>query len=112
VNPRILQNKCKISLIPFIDNTIRRLLRVLDNTNEMRDIDGSPRWRPFFPPPKLCTDNGVMVAWAGIEQFCKGYSSSVAESPAEAVQPLARWTLGPHVNRNNDVVFRKRVKHR
>ncbi|KAJ1918208.1 Mitochondrial tRNAs modification protein [Mycoemilia scoparia] len=24
------------------------------------------------PPPHLCTDNGVMIAWAGIERFRKG----------------------------------------
>ncbi|XP_070664984.1 probable tRNA N6-adenosine threonylcarbamoyltransferase, mitochondrial isoform X7 [Malus domestica] len=24
------------------------------------------------PPPCLCTDNGVMVAWTGIENFCMG----------------------------------------
>ncbi|MHA1544722.1 MAG: tRNA (adenosine(37)-N6)-threonylcarbamoyltransferase complex transferase subunit TsaD, partial [Alphaproteobacteria bacterium] len=23
----------------------------------------------FAPPPWLCTDNGVMIAWAGIEKF-------------------------------------------
>ncbi|PVU94789.1 hypothetical protein BB561_002251 [Smittium simulii] len=26
---------------------------------------------PHFPAPKLCTDNGVMIAWAGIERFKK-----------------------------------------
>jgi N6-L-threonylcarbamoyladenine synthase len=25
-----------------------------------------------FPPPKLCTDNGVMAAWAGIEKLNLG----------------------------------------
>ncbi|KAJ9680717.1 hypothetical protein PVL29_019897 [Vitis rotundifolia] len=24
------------------------------------------------PPPSLCTDNGVMVAWTGLEHFCMG----------------------------------------
>ncbi|MCI28661.1 putative tRNA N6-adenosine threonylcarbamoyltransferase mitochondrial-like, partial [Trifolium medium] len=24
------------------------------------------------PPPRLCTDNGVMVAWTGIEHFRVG----------------------------------------
>jgi N6-L-threonylcarbamoyladenine synthase len=24
------------------------------------------------PPPKLCTDNGVMIAWTGIEHFIAG----------------------------------------
>ncbi|KAF8379294.1 hypothetical protein HHK36_028727 [Tetracentron sinense] len=28
--------------------------------------------RLVCPPPNLCTDNGVMVAWTGIEHFCLG----------------------------------------
>uniref|UniRef100_A0A8D0H5Q5 Gcp-like domain-containing protein n=1 Tax=Sphenodon punctatus TaxID=8508 RepID=A0A8D0H5Q5_SPHPU len=24
------------------------------------------------PPPRLCTDNGVMIAWNGIERLCAG----------------------------------------
>lgn len=28
------------------------------------------------PPLKLCTDNGVMIAWAGLERFCQGKTSS------------------------------------
>ena len=31
----------------------------------------------FFPPPALCTDNGVMVAWAGIEKIKLGISDSI-----------------------------------
>ena len=30
----------------------------------------SPEWRLVAPPPRLCTDNGVMVAWAAIEKVC------------------------------------------
>lgn len=30
-----------------------------------------------FPPPALCTDNGVMVAWAGIEKLQLGISDSI-----------------------------------
>jgi len=26
----------------------------------------------IFPPPALCTDNGVMAAWAGIEKLNAG----------------------------------------
>jgi hypothetical protein len=86
-----------------------------------------------------------MVAWAGVELFCRGVSSPLYGSAAgpkntdhhtnsnsnsnskkatldhpsytpageeehELLEPIPRWTLGPHVNRNNDVVFRKRVK--
>jgi hypothetical protein len=31
----------------------------------------------IFPPPALCTDNGVMVAWAGIEKINLGISDSI-----------------------------------
>lgn len=31
----------------------------------------------IFPPPALCTDNGVMVAWAGIEKLQLGISDSI-----------------------------------
>jgi hypothetical protein len=86
---------------------------------DSRDID-TP-WKTFFPPTKLCTDNGVMVAWTGVEMLCQGVSSpvhipststSICEEalPIELMEPIPRWPLGPHVNRNNDVVFRKRVK--
>ena len=29
------------------------------------------------PPLKLCTDNGVMIAWAGVERFRLGKTSSM-----------------------------------
>lgn len=42
----------------------------------------------IFPPHEFCTDNGVMVAWAGVENFKKGY---ICETLNFA--PKARWTL-------------------
>jgi N6-L-threonylcarbamoyladenine synthase len=44
-------------------------------------------WRLCVPPPALCTDNGVMIAWAGAERVARGL-----------VDPLefaarARWPL-------------------
>eukprot|EP00873_Tetraselmis_striata_P017802 jgi/Tetstr1/438066/TSEL_026691.t1 len=49
------------------------------------------------PPARLCTDNGVMVAWAGIERMQMG----LMEPPAEAAAPAEgewvdlrpRWAL-------------------
>ncbi|KAK9760307.1 Mitochondrial tRNAs modification protein, partial [Basidiobolus ranarum] len=29
------------------------------------------------PPPHLCTDNGVMIAWAGIERYQRGLFNSL-----------------------------------
>jgi N6-L-threonylcarbamoyladenine synthase len=42
------------------------------------------------PPPALCTDNGAMIAWAGVERLTLGLTDSL-EAPARA-----RWPLDPH----------------
>ena len=39
------------------------------------------------PPIRFCTDNGVMIAWAGLERFKKGYVSSLD------FKPRPRWPL-------------------
>ncbi|KAF4034411.1 Glycoprotease family [Phytophthora infestans] len=47
-----------------------------------------------FPPAKYCTDNGVMVAWAGLERYAKGMRSDPEPAryqprwPLETLQPL------------------------
>ena len=40
------------------------------------------------PPPKYCTDNAAMIAWAGLERFALG-----KRDPLD-VSPRARWPLG------------------
>ena len=39
------------------------------------------------PPPDLCTDNGAMIAWAGIERMTTGVSDQMGFSPRP------RWPL-------------------
>lgn len=49
------------------------------------------------PPPSLCTDNGVMVAWTGIEHFRMGRFDlpPPAHEPEDTVYDLRpRWPLG------------------
>ena len=40
----------------------------------------SPEWRLVAPPPRLCTDNGVMVAWAAIEKVPQGSTPHAAHT--------------------------------
>ncbi|RMX66644.1 hypothetical protein DD238_002565 [Peronospora effusa] len=48
----------------------------------------------IFPPAKYCTDNGVMVAWAGIERYAQGMRNDPESAryqprwPLETLQPL------------------------
>jgi len=45
------------------------------------------------PPPALCTDNGAMIAWAGVERLRLGFSDPL-DAP---VRP--RWPLDPDAPR-------------
>ncbi|PWA67123.1 glycoprotease 1 [Artemisia annua] len=58
------------------------------------------------PPPSLCTDNGVMIAWTGIENFRLGRF----DSPPPAIEPdgcqldlRPRWPLGEEYERGRSV---------
>ena len=46
------------------------------------------------PPLNLCGDNGVMIAWAGVEKLKLGSSDAIEDQEA-----LARWPICPEINR-------------
>ena len=62
------------------------------------------RWDIYVPPPKLCTDNGVMVAWSAIKKFQAGVSDAIEEEKTQDV--IARWPLGPHIGKEVEIVLR------
>ena len=46
--------------------------------------------RLVVPPAKLCTDNGAMIAWAGIERLNAGFTDTLD------LAARARWPLDPN----------------
>jgi N6-L-threonylcarbamoyladenine synthase len=53
----------------------------------LKSLANAEGFRLSVPPPALCTDNGAMVAWAGLERLSCGLSDAL-DAP-----PRARWPL-------------------
>ncbi len=53
----------------------------------LAEVAGKAGFALRIPPARLCTDNGAMIAWAGLERFAVG-----ASDPLET-GPRARWPL-------------------
>lgn len=55
----------------------------------LQDVAREWGYRLVVPPPSLCTDNGAMVAWAGLERLALGLVSGMD------ARPRPRWPLDP-----------------
>lgn len=53
----------------------------------LQDIAAQHKFVVKAPPIRLCTDNGVMIAWAGMERLKAGYIDDIDFTPK------ARWPL-------------------
>lgn len=63
----------------FLRHVLRRIL----------DVRGHGAMALDFPPVALCTDNALMIAWAGYEMALAGYRSKMD------VGPLRKWSMDP-----------------
>jgi len=54
---------------------------------EMEALCQEENFSFFAPPLWLCTDNGAMIAWAGLERFAKGQNNTL-DTPVRARWPL------------------------
>ncbi len=43
----------------------------------------------FFPPARLCTDNGAMIAWAAVERLRAGHDFDNVDE----AKPIPKWPL-------------------
>ncbi len=53
----------------------------------LETLAGAAGFRLFAPPPALCTDNGAMIAWAGVERLALGLADPLDFAPRP------RWPL-------------------
>ncbi|MEI8320732.1 MAG: tRNA (adenosine(37)-N6)-threonylcarbamoyltransferase complex transferase subunit TsaD [Alphaproteobacteria bacterium] len=60
---------------------------------KMEDFCQTQNIRFVVPPQNLCTDNGAMIAWAGLEKLRLGYESDLNFSPRPR-WPLEELKLG------------------
>jgi N6-L-threonylcarbamoyladenine synthase len=62
---------------------LRHLLRAMLDARDYAHI------KTIFPPPSLCTDNALMIAWAGMEMYTAGYQSTFD------ITPIRKWSMDP-----------------
>ena len=54
---------------------------------KLTDLGQQHNFELIVPPANLCTDNGAMIAWAGITQYLNGNTNNLT------APPRARWPL-------------------
>jgi N6-L-threonylcarbamoyladenine synthase len=55
--------------------------------SQLQELLSKHGFTMYAPPMNLCTDNGAMIAWAGIEHFREGHVNT------QDFCPKARWGL-------------------
>ncbi|CAI9728163.1 probable tRNA N6-adenosine threonylcarbamoyltransferase, mitochondrial isoform X1 [Octopus vulgaris] len=62
--------------------------------NNLRKVCEEYNCSLYCPPPKLCTDNGIMVAWNGIEKLARGIGIA---KDLEQIEIQAKSPLGENL---------------
>ena len=62
------------------------------------------------PPPRLCTDNGVMIAWNGVERWRQGLGVVTVEA-VDSVTTAGKYVLGLVPERSLLTWWGRRCRH-
>ncbi|KAL5496209.1 hypothetical protein EMCRGX_G012449 [Ephydatia muelleri] len=63
---------------------------------QMKELAALHRYTLHTPPPRLCTDNGVMIAWTALEYMKAGVDAAVKDMLTLDFMP--RWPLGEDIS--------------
>jgi N6-L-threonylcarbamoyladenine synthase len=88
----VLVNKCQRAMRETGMNTLVIAGGVganLELRRQLHELETQQAVKVVFPPPSLCTDNGVMIAWAAALKI----QSGAATSSAGAFSVRPRWPL-------------------
>ena len=81
-----INNNCKNFVVVGGVAANKVIRKRLTNLSKMKNFS------PYFPPVEICTDNGAMIAWNGIEKILKYGISNINDPDFE---PRTRWPLDP-----------------
>merc|ERR1712060_233436 len=73
---------------------------------ELTTLAKQHRLQIMIPPPRLCVDNGVMVAWTGIERFMQGLWDEPPSEVSKAAlfaEVRPKWPLGVRDSSSVDI---------
>lgn len=66
-------------------------------------------WELIVPPPRLCTDNGVMIAWAGME-YLKAGVAPLHESETDGIRYHPRLDFGEDISSEYVAPLARRIR--
>ena len=78
---------------------LRSRLEALCQTMSQQEDENE--WKMFVPPPRLCTDQGSMAAWAAIERIMVGSSDDPTVKLGE-LDVFARYPFSSDHENNED----------
>ena len=81
-----INNNCKNFVVVGGVAANKLIRKRLTNLSKMKNFS------LYFPPVEICTDNGAMIAWNGIEKILKYGISNINDPDFE---PRTRWPLDP-----------------